>query len=59
MVVVQIRLHQMVEQVHDYHHYEHSLPLVGLLFMVFLDEWLRMMLSFSTQPVLLHFDVVH
>jgi hypothetical protein len=51
--------HQMVEQVHDCHHYEDSPPLVGLLFMVFLNEWLRALLGFSTQPVLLHFDVVH
>jgi hypothetical protein len=32
---------QMVENVHDYHHDKHSLPMVGLLFMVFIDEWLR------------------
>jgi len=37
----------MVEQVHDLHHYEHSPPLVGLLFMVFFDEWLRVLLGFS------------
>jgi len=47
MVVGQIQLHQMIEQVHDWHHYEHSPPLVGLLFVVFLDEWLRTLLGLS------------
>jgi hypothetical protein len=59
MIVEQIQPHQMVEHVHDCHHYEHSLPLVRLLFMVFFYEWLRALLSFSTQLVQLHFDVVH
>jgi hypothetical protein len=49
----------MAKQVHDCHHYEHSPHLVGLLFMVFLDEWLKALLGFFAQPVLLHFDVVH
>jgi hypothetical protein len=49
----------MAKQVHDYHHYEHSLPLVGLLFMWFLDEWLIARMGLSAQLVLLHFDVVH
>jgi hypothetical protein len=35
MVVVQKQLHQMAEQVHDYHHDKHSLPSGGLLFVVF------------------------
>jgi hypothetical protein len=26
MVVEHIQPHQMIEQAHDYHHYEHSLP---------------------------------
>jgi len=30
MVVEQIQPHQTVEHVHDYHHYEHSPPSVGL-----------------------------
>jgi hypothetical protein len=38
MVVVQKQFHQMDEQVHDYHHDKHSLPVVGLLCMVFLAE---------------------
>jgi hypothetical protein len=59
MVVEHIRPHQMVKQVHDCHHYEHSPPSIGLLFVVFLDEWLKVRLGLSTQPVLLHFDVVH
>jgi hypothetical protein len=46
MVVVQRQFHQMAEQVHDCHHNKHSFPVVGLLFMVFLDEWLRMLLGF-------------
>jgi hypothetical protein len=59
MVVMSKQFHQMTEQVHDYHHDKHSLPMVGLLFVVFLDEWLKVLLGFFTQPVLLHFDVVH
>jgi hypothetical protein len=59
MVVVWKQFHQMVKQIHDYHHDKHSLPMIGLLFVVFLDEWLRTLLGLSTQPVLLHFDVVH
>jgi hypothetical protein len=60
MVVEQIQLHQMAKHVHDYHHYEHSPPSIGLLFiMVFLDEWLKVLRGLSAQPVLLHFDVVH
>ncbi len=49
----------MTKQVYDCHHDKHSLPMVGLLFMVFLDEWLRVLLGLSAQSVLLHFDVVH
>ncbi len=48
MVVEQIQPHQIVEHVHDCHHYEHSPPLVGLLFMVFLDEWFRVLLGLPT-----------
>jgi hypothetical protein len=48
MVVEQIQPHQTVEHVHDCHHYEHSPPSVGLLFMVFLDEWFRVLLGLST-----------
>jgi hypothetical protein len=59
MVVVWRQLHQMVEQVHDYHHDEHSLPMVGLMSVVLFDEWLRTQLHLSTQLVQLHFDVVH
>jgi len=47
MAVVQIQLHQMVEHVHDYHREKHSLPLVGLLFVVFFDEWLKALLGLS------------
>jgi hypothetical protein len=46
MAVIHKQFHQMVEQVHDYHHAKHSLPLVGLLFLVFLDEWLKVLLGF-------------
>jgi hypothetical protein len=49
MVVVHIQPHQTVEQVHDCHHYEHSLPLVGLLFVVFSYEWLQMLLGLLAQ----------
>jgi len=59
MVVVQRQLHQMVEQVHDCHHDKHSLLVVGLSFFVFIDEWLKALLGFSKQLVVLHFDVVH
>jgi len=58
MIVKQIP-HQMTEPVHDCHHYEHSLPSVGLLFVVFFDEWLKVLLGLFAQSVLLHFDVVH
>jgi hypothetical protein len=51
MVIEQRQLHQMVEHVHDCHHYEQSPPSVGLLFMVFLDEWLRALLGLFAQPV--------
>jgi hypothetical protein len=47
MVVEQIQPHQTIENVHGCHHYEHSPPSVGLLFVVFLDEWLRMLLGLS------------
>jgi len=49
MVIEQIRPHQMIEQVHDRHHYEHSPPSVGLLFVVFFDEWLKVLLVFYAQ----------
>jgi hypothetical protein len=59
MVAMWKQLHHMAKQVHDYHHDKHSLPMVELLFVVFFDEWLKTLLGFSTQSVLLHFDVVH
>ncbi len=59
MVVMWRQLHQTDEQVHDYHHDKHSLPMIGLLFVVFLNEWLKVLLGLFTQSVLLHFDVVH
>jgi hypothetical protein len=59
MAVEQIRPRQMVERVHDCHHNEHSPPSVGLLFVVFLDECLKTILSIFAQPILLHFNVVH
>lgn len=46
MVVLQKQLHQMVEHVNDCHHDEPSLPMIGLMFMVFLNEWLRVLLGF-------------
>jgi hypothetical protein len=49
----------MAKQVHDCHHYEHSPSSIGLLFVVFFDEWLRVLLGLSTQLILLQFDVVH
>ncbi len=49
----------MIEHLHDCHRDKHSLLVVGLLFVVFLDERLRTLLGFFTQPILLHFDVVH
>ncbi len=58
-MVVQRQLHQTTEHVHDCHHNKNSLPMVGLLFVVFLNEWLRSLLGLFTQPVLLHFGVVH
>jgi hypothetical protein len=33
--------------------------MIGLIFMVFLNEWLRVLLGFFAQSLLLHFDVVH
>jgi hypothetical protein len=59
MVVVWKQLHQMVEHVHDYHHGEHSLHVIGLMFVVTLDEWLKTQLRLFAQLVQLHFDVVH
>jgi len=59
MVVIQKQLHQMTKQVYDCHHDKHSLPMVGLFFMVFFDEWLRVLLGLSAQLVILHFDIVH
>jgi hypothetical protein len=41
----------MVKHVHDYHRDEHSLHAVGLMFVVLLDEWLRMQLGLSAQLV--------
>jgi len=49
----------MVEQVHDCPHDEHSLPMVGLMFVVMFDEWLRTRLGLFSQHVRLHFNVVH
>jgi hypothetical protein len=48
----------MIEWFHDYLHDEHSLPLIRLMFVLFLDEWLRMLLDLFAQLVLLHFDMV-
>jgi hypothetical protein len=60
MVVLQRQLHQTTEQVHDCHHDEHvSLLMVGLMYLVLFDEWLKMQLGLSTQPIRLHFDVAH
>jgi hypothetical protein len=33
--------------------------MVGLMFVVFFNEWLKVLLGLSTQLVQLHFDVVH
>jgi len=55
MVVVQKRLHQTIKQVHDFHHDKHSLPMVGLLFVVFLNEWLKVLQGLFAQPVVLQF----
>jgi hypothetical protein len=33
--------------------------MIGLMFMMFLNEWLRALLGLFTWLVLLHFDVVH
>jgi hypothetical protein len=59
VVIFQKQLHQTVVHAHDCHHDEPSLPMIGLMFMVFIDEWLRVLLGFFAQPLLLHFDVVH
>jgi hypothetical protein len=48
MVVTQKQFHQMVEQGYDCHHDKHSLTMVRLLFVVVLNEWLRMLLGLST-----------
>jgi hypothetical protein len=40
MVVLRRQLHQMIKQVHDRNHDEHSLPVVGLMCVVLLDECL-------------------
>jgi hypothetical protein len=45
VVVVWRQLHQTVEQVHDYHHNKDSFPVVGLLFVVFHNEWLKALLG--------------
>jgi hypothetical protein len=45
MVGIRRQFHQTIEQVHDCHHDKHSLPMVGLLFVVFLNEWLKVLLS--------------
>jgi hypothetical protein len=55
MVIEQIQPHQMIEQVLDCHHYEHSPPSIGLLFMVFLDEWLKVLLVFYAQLIFFTF----
>jgi hypothetical protein len=46
-VIVLRQLHQTIEQVHDYHHEKHSLPMFGLLFMALFDEWFRAWLDIS------------
>jgi hypothetical protein len=56
--VVWRQFHQIVEHVHDWHHCEHSLLVVGLMLVVSFGEWLRIQLGLSTQPVQLHFDVI-
>jgi hypothetical protein len=40
MVVLWRQFHQMTEQVHDY---QHSFLVVGLMFVVLFDEWLKIM----------------
>ncbi len=40
MVVLRKQLHRITEHVHDYHHDEHSLHVIGLMCVVLLDEWL-------------------
>jgi hypothetical protein len=52
------QFHQTNEQVHVYHHDKQSLPMIGLLFVVFLNEWLKVLLGFFIQLILLHFDIV-
>jgi hypothetical protein len=47
MVITWKQLQQTIEHVHDYHDDKHSLLMVGL-FMLFLNEWLRTLLGFST-----------
>jgi len=53
------QLHQIVVQVHDYHHCGYSLHGVGLMFVVSLGEWLKIWLSPFIQLVRLQLDVVH
>ncbi len=48
MIVLQKQLQQMTKHVDDYHHDEHSLPMIGLMFMVFINEWLKALLGLST-----------
>jgi hypothetical protein len=38
----------MDERVHDYHRDEHSMLVVGLMFVVLFDEWLRSGMGIST-----------
>jgi hypothetical protein len=59
MGVLWKQFHQTTKHVHDCHYDEHSLPVIGLMFMMFFNEWLTTLLGFSTQLILLHFDVVH
>ncbi len=44
IVVVWKQFHQIVEHVHDCHHCEHSLLVVGLMFVVSFGECLRVQL---------------
>jgi hypothetical protein len=51
MVVLHKQLHQIVKHVHGCHHDEHSLLVVGLMFVVLFDEWLRVWLGLFAQPI--------
>jgi hypothetical protein len=51
MVIVGRQLHQIVEQIHDCHHGEHSLLAIELMFVVLFNEWSREQMGLSTQHV--------